>query len=128
MEGAMSEQTNGGLAVIAWSPAVMLERLGGDDELARQLVELFVAECPRMMMAVRDSVASGDADEVRRAAHAFKGSVGNFTEDAPMTTAFELEQCGRDGKSDQAATLLARLEVEVEAFLAALRRYEEGTA
>ncbi len=124
----MSEQADGGLAVIAWSPAVMLERLGGDDELARQLVELFVAECPRMMTAVRDSIASGDAEAVRRAAHAFKGSVGNFTDAAPMTTAFELEQCGREGHSDQAPRLLARLEVEVEAFLDGLRRYEKGTA
>jgi two-component system sensor histidine kinase/response regulator len=109
-----------------WSPAAMIERLGGDEELARQLVELFVAECPRMMSVVRESVASGNADQVRRAAHAFKGSVGNFTEAAPMTTAFELEQIGRDGLLDQASPLLVRLEAEVEQFLAALRRFEAG--
>jgi len=124
----MSEQMNGGVAVIDWSPAVMLERLGGDDELARHLVELFIAECPRMMAVVRDSVASGDPEQVRRAAHAFKGSVGNFTDDAPMTTAFELEHIGREGQIGRAAVLLARLEVEVEAFLAALHRFEEGTS
>lgn len=106
----------------------MLERLGGDEELARQLVELFVAECPRMMDVVRQSVASGDADQVRRAAHAFKGSVGNFTDDAPMTTAFELEQVGRNGELGPAASLLARLEGEVEAFVASLRQFEEGNA
>jgi HPt (histidine-containing phosphotransfer) domain-containing protein len=112
----------------AWSPVVMLERLGGDEELARQLVELFVSECPRMMDVMRTSVDSGDADQVRRAAHAFKGSVGNFTDDAPMTTAFELEQIGRNGELSRAASLLARLEAEVEAFLASLRRFEEGKA
>ncbi len=124
----MSEQMSGGVVVIDWSPAVMLERLGGDDELARQLVELFIAECPRMMAVVRDSVASGDPDQVRRAAHAFKGSVGNFTDDAPMTTAFELEHIGREGRIDGATALLARLEAEVEAFVAALHRFEEGTS
>lgn len=126
MKNAMSEQLNGGVAVIDWSPAVMLERLGGDEELARQLVELFIAECPRMMAVIRDGVASGDPDQVRRAAHAFKGSVGNFTDDAPMTTAFELEQIGREGQIDRATVLLARLDVEVEAFLAALHRFEPG--
>lgn len=109
-----------------WTPAVMLERLGGDEELARQLVELFIAECPRMMDTVRDSVRAGDAEQVRRAAHAFKGSVGNFTDGPPMTTAFELEQMGREGGVAGAPAVLARLEVETDAFVAALRRFEEG--
>jgi two-component system sensor histidine kinase/response regulator len=112
--------------MVHWTPGVMLERLGGDEELARQLVELFVAECPRMMAAVRDSVASGDAEQVRRAAHAFKGSVGNFTDGPPMTTAFELEQVGRVRSIADAHDVLRRLEQEVEGFVAALRRYEEG--
>jgi len=104
----------------------MLERLGGDEELARQLVELFTVECPRMMSVLRDSIASADADQVRRAAHAFKGSVGNFTDEAPMTTAFELERMAASGKIDDAPALLVRLELEVERFLAALRRFEQG--
>ncbi len=111
----------------AWSPVVMIERLGGDEELARQLVALFIGECPRMMTEMRESVTSGDADRVRRAAHAFKGSVGNFTDNAPMTTAFELEQAARDASLDTAPALLARLELEVETFLDALRRFERGT-
>ena len=109
-----------------WSPVGMLERLGGDEELARQLVELFIDECPRTMAAVREGVANGNADQVRRAAHAFKGSVGNFTDDAPMTTAFELERMGATGNVEAAPALLARLELEVEQFLAALRRFEAG--
>ena len=119
-------RTDGALVTLHWSPSTMLERLGGDEELAHQLVELFISECPRMMAAVRDSVASGNADQVRRAAHAFKGSVGNFTDEAPMTTAFELEQIGKDGRLDQTAMVLARLECEVEEFLSALRRFDEG--
>jgi two-component system, sensor histidine kinase and response regulator len=122
------QRVNGAATVPDWDPAVMLERLGGDEELARQLVELFVSECPRMMAVVRDSVANKDADQIRRAAHAFKGSVGNFTEDAPMTTAFELEQMGREGQIDGAPALLAKLETEVADFLVALNRFERGTA
>ena len=124
MAEAMQHQS--AVTTHCWSPATMLERLGGDEELARQLVELFVAECPRMMAVVRESVESGNADQVRRAAHAFKGSVGNFTDDAPMTTAFELEQIGKEGRLDQATPLLARLEAEVEHFIATLRRFEAG--
>jgi two-component system sensor histidine kinase/response regulator len=109
-----------------WSPAGMIERLGGDEELARQLVELFVSECPRMISAIRDSVASADADKIRRAAHAFKGSVGNFTDEAPMTTAFALERMGTAGNVAAATGLLPQLEREVEQFIVALRRFESG--
>jgi HPt (histidine-containing phosphotransfer) domain-containing protein len=122
------QQVNGAVTVPDWDPAMMLERLGGDEELARQLVELFVSECPRMMSVVRDSVANKDADQIRRAAHAFKGSVGNFTDEAPMTTAFELEQIGRAGEIAAAPALLARLEHEVSDFLVALNRFERGHA
>jgi two-component system, sensor histidine kinase and response regulator len=110
----------------SWSPAGMIDRLGGDEELARQLVELFVSECPRMMSAIRDSVANADADKIRRAAHAFKGSVGNFTDEAPMTTAFALERLGTAGNVAEATALLPQLEREVEQFVSALRRFEAG--
>jgi HPt (histidine-containing phosphotransfer) domain-containing protein len=104
----------------------MIERLGGDEELARQLVELFVSECPRMISEIRDSVAGADADKIRRAAHAFKGSVGNFTDGVPMTTAFALERLGAAGNVAEATGLLPQLEREVEQFIAALRRFEAG--
>jgi hypothetical protein len=45
-----------------------------------------------------------------------------------MTTAAELEHLGREGQIDRARVLLARLEVEVEAFLDALHRFEQGTS
>lgn len=122
-----SHRLDGALAAHAWTPAAMLERLGDDEELARQLVDLFVDDCPRMMADVRESVRAGSADLVRRAAHAFKGSVGNFTDGAPMTTAYQLETLGRDGVLDGAPALLARLEREVEEFLEALHRYHRRT-
>jgi two-component system sensor histidine kinase/response regulator len=113
-------------AATTWSPAGMIERLGGDEELARQLVELFVSECPRMMSEIRDSVAGADADKIRRAAHAFKGSVGNFTDGVPMTTAFALERLGAAGNVVEATGLLPQLERELDEFIAALRRFEAG--
>jgi signal transduction histidine kinase/CheY-like chemotaxis protein/HPt (histidine-containing phosphotransfer) domain-containing protein len=112
----------------AWSPQSMLDRLGGDEGLARQLVGLFLRECPRMMIAIREAVALGSAEDLRRAAHAFKGSVGNFTDGAAMTTAFELEEIGRDGRLRDAPPVLSRLEVAVEAFTSELQQFEREAA
>lgn len=107
-----------------WSPDRMIARLGGDEQLTRQLVTLFLSECPRMMAQVRDSVEQGSADVMRRAAHAFKGSVSNFSTDGPTVTAFELESLGREGTIAGAPALLARLEREVALLLDQLRAFD----
>jgi CheY-like chemotaxis protein/HPt (histidine-containing phosphotransfer) domain-containing protein len=109
-----------------FSGDAMLARLGGDESLARELAGLFVSECPRMMSAVRDSVASGDAEAVRKAAHALKGSIANFTEGAAMQAAFLLEQIGREGRPQDAAAALAMLEREVEELVRYLRDFSAG--
>jgi HPt (histidine-containing phosphotransfer) domain-containing protein len=107
-----------------WSPQQMIDRLGGDEELARQLVTLFIGECPQMMAQVRQSVEQGTPDLVRRAAHAFKGSVSNFLSGGPTVTAFALEQIGRDGRLDEAPAVLATLERQVDVLITQLRAFE----
>jgi histidine phosphotransfer protein HptB len=107
-----------------WSPDQMIARLGGDEELARQLVTLFIGECPQMMAQVRQSVEQGTPDQVRRAAHAFKGSVSNFLADGPTVTAFALETIGRDGRLDEAPAVLTTLERQVAVLITQLRAFE----
>jgi two-component system sensor histidine kinase/response regulator len=109
----------------AWSAGAFVSRFDGDEPLARELVALFLVESPRMMAAVRDSVHNGTADEVRRAAHTLKGSMSNFTDLAPVTTAFALEQHGAAGRLTDAAATLAQLEREMEGLLAAMRQFTE---
>jgi HPt (histidine-containing phosphotransfer) domain-containing protein len=106
-----------------WSPEQMIARLGGDEGLARQLVPLFMAECPRMMAQVRESVEQGSPDALRRAAHAFKGSISNFVTSGPTATALELETLGREERVAEAPAVLARLEREVASFLDQLRAF-----
>jgi HPt (histidine-containing phosphotransfer) domain-containing protein len=122
----MSDKLNNMSAAdeFVWSPDQMIARLGGDEDLARQLVTLFIGECPQMLAQVRDSVAQGTPDLVRRAAHAFKGSVSNFLTDGPTVTAFALETIGRDGHLDDAPAILARLERQVDALITQLRAFE----
>lgn len=125
----MSKQLNNINATdeFIWTPDQMIDRLGGDDELARQLVTLFIGECPQMMAQLRESVEQGTPDLVCRAAHAFKGSVSNFLLDGPTVTAFALETMGRDGRLDDAQAALSRLERQVDVLIAQLRAFEAAT-
>ena len=113
-------------AQAVWSAGTFVSRFDGDEPLARELVSLFLLEYPRMMAAVRDGVQDGSADEVRRAAHTLKGSLSNFTDLAPVTTVFALEQYGAAGRLTEAAATLAQLEREMEDLLTAMRQFTEA--
>ena len=110
--------------VLGWTPDRMLSRLDGDVELAVQLAQIFNDEYSRMLDELRTAVAAGAAAEVRRAAHALKGSVANFIDGGPTATAFELETMGRNGQLEESPALLDRLEQEVIALAAHLRGFQ----
>jgi HPt (histidine-containing phosphotransfer) domain-containing protein len=112
----------------AWTATALLARVGGDEEIARELVRLFINECPRMLEAIRTSVASQSPVEIRRSAHLLKGSVCNFTETGAATAALELEVIGREERVDDAPAALARLEQELEALLPQLQAFESDAA
>lgn len=100
--------------------SVLVRRFGGDAALVRELVTLFLAECPRMLECIRQAVRAGRPDEIRWAAHTFKGAVGNFGDRGVLLAALALEQAGRAGDTAQAPALLADLEREVDRLLASM--------
>lgn len=113
---------------LEWTPARMLSRLDGDVELAQQLAAIFVDEYPHMLDRLRAALASGVADDVRRAAHALKGSVSNFIDGGPTATAFELENMGRSGQLEGTSAVLDRLERELASLSSSLRRFHSEGA
>jgi two-component system sensor histidine kinase/response regulator len=90
--------------------AVALDRLGGDEELLREVAQLFLEEYPALLSQVRAAVAANDAGALQRAAHSLKGSVSNFGADAAYQAAFTLEMIGRNQEMSQAGSGLVALE------------------
>jgi two-component system, sensor histidine kinase and response regulator len=56
----------------------VLEDIGGDEELLRELVEAFVATYPETLQEIRQALCHDDLRTVSRAAHKLKGAVSNF--------------------------------------------------
>ena len=106
-----------------WTPAVLADRLGGDEHLVRELVDIFLAEYPKLLQAVRTSAGERDGVALRRSAHALRGSITNFVDDGPTVTALALERAGEDLRLDDATSLFAQLEREVEELATAMRRF-----
>jgi HPt (histidine-containing phosphotransfer) domain-containing protein len=112
----------------SWSADAMIERLGGDEQLARQLVSLFLEEYPRLIAQLKSSVGSGQADAVRRAAHAAKGCIANFIEGGPQATAHSIEQLAAGGRVADAAALVARLETEIAGLVQPMTKFERESS
>ena len=92
----------------------ILERMEGDVELLEEIVQLFLEDSPRLIAAMRDSLANADAAGLRMAAHAMKGSLSNFGSLPAGVLAFELEVMGRDGNLDNAAAVFASFLMSLE--------------
>ena len=106
---------------MTWTPGALAERLGGDEALALELVSIFLAEYPNLLNAVHASVARGDAQAIRRSAHALRGSVTNFVDEGPTATLFAIERAGAEARLDAVPALVGQLERELDALVAAMR-------
>ncbi|MEO5331238.1 MAG: response regulator [Magnetococcus sp. YQC-5] len=87
----------------------LLKTVDGDRELLQEITDLYFADAPRQMARIQRALASGDADEIREAAHSLKGATGAFGRIEVYHLAFDLEQAGRQGNLQQAAMLWNQL-------------------
>jgi two-component system sensor histidine kinase/response regulator len=90
--------------------AVALSRVGGDVELLREVVGLFLDDYPQSLELIREAVARGDQSSLERHAHSLKGSVSTFGAQEAFEAALALEKQGRSGDLARAQDGLRRLE------------------
>jgi two-component system, sensor histidine kinase and response regulator len=109
----------------AFSESAALESTGGDRELARELISVFLSEVPGWMRELEGAVQRGDAGEVQRLAHTIKGAVDSCGAPQAYDASMLLERMGRGGElggaQAQYATLdreLARVRPELVAYIA----------
>jgi CheY-like chemotaxis protein/HPt (histidine-containing phosphotransfer) domain-containing protein len=104
-----------------------LEAVGGDKELLREAVGLFMEQdYPRHRAELREGLARQDARAIRAAAHGIKGAVGSFGGRAARDAALCLETMGRKGDLGSAQRALEELEAEMERFAAFFARAQWG--
>jgi HPt (histidine-containing phosphotransfer) domain-containing protein len=90
--------------------SVALSRVGGDLELLREVVGLFLDDYPRSLDMIREAVANGDQSSLERHAHSLKGSVSTFGAQEAFDAALALEKQGRTGDLASSQAGLRRLE------------------
>ena len=92
----------------------LLDRLEGDGDLLAEMVGLFIADCPGRLRAIREALDRGDSKSLESAAHALKGSVGNFLAKEAHEAAWKLEVLGRQADLGHAEEAYWALEAEIQ--------------
>ena len=90
--------------------AYLLSRLEGDEQLANEVIALFLDECPKLLAAVRQVAKRRDASGLERAAHRLKGSLGDIAAPQAYHAADKLEQMARKKNLEDAEAALESLE------------------
>jgi HPt (histidine-containing phosphotransfer) domain-containing protein len=111
-----------------WNVRELLERLEGDQDFLRELLQMFRADSQTTLMKAREALAQEDLTEVSRAAHTLKGMLKNLSMNAAAEIAAGLETAARNGARAEAEALFERLDrslsgimPEVETHLAEVR-------
>jgi signal transduction histidine kinase/CheY-like chemotaxis protein/HPt (histidine-containing phosphotransfer) domain-containing protein len=76
----------------------LMELVGGDRVLARELAELFLDDLEPRVTEITAAVTGRDADRLRAGAHALRGSAGALKAQSVSTAAGVLETMGRSGE------------------------------
>jgi signal transduction histidine kinase/CheY-like chemotaxis protein len=103
--------------------AAMRARLGGDEELMREIMQLFLDDYPDRLASVASAVRDGDADAVRVAAHTMKGAAAQLSATSVAACASSLEQAASAVSVDWHLIQLGwgLLQREVEGLVVAIR-------
>lgn len=90
-------------------------------QLLSELVQIFVAEYPELLLQIDAAVRDGDADGLRKASHKLKGSLLQFS--APMAShaAADLENLGAGNSLENATSSVERVKMEIDSLVRLLK-------
>lgn len=97
-----------------------LSNMDHDRELFGNLVLVFIEESSQQMVEIREAIDKADATAAEKAAHATKGTVGNFAAQRAFELAYRLEVLGRERKLNELPEAFAALEYEMHRLRDAL--------
>ena len=106
---------------IVWNMGETLERLGGDEKLFHEVIEIFLDDVPKHLASLGRAVAAGDAEAVEEAAHILKGELGYLGISEVSQMARALEEIGRNSDLRFAAGLYATFASELSELLTSMR-------
>ncbi len=93
-----------------FNPDEFVDRMMGDADLARIIVQGFLEDMPEQIGLLKKFFEQGRPDQVSLQAHKIKGAAANVTARALQAVALEMEKAGKSGDMEKLTVLMPRLE------------------
>jgi two-component system sensor histidine kinase/response regulator len=103
--------------------ADLVERLMGNQKLAKRVAEAFVNNMPQELLALSTAIRNSDGEAIVIAAHSIKGAAANASGVTVSHLAGKLENLGRAGDIASAAAALPELYAEFQSLKPVIDRF-----
>jgi len=107
--------------LVSWSMEQTLEKLGGDEKLLQEVIEIFLEEAPKHVSALQIALDQESGEAVERAAHSLKGELSYLSMSELSSSALDLEEMGRNSDIEGVSRLLPQFEADVSQLLISMR-------
>ena len=92
---------------------LVLERVGGDMEFLKELVELFMSDYPQKLVQISKGIKKEDFKTIEETAHSIKSASGNLSLTRVYDLSFKIESMGKKGKIQDMEKAYNELEEEL---------------
>jgi HPt (histidine-containing phosphotransfer) domain-containing protein len=116
------DQAPAKMRVEAFDRTATLARLGGDQQLMNEVIQLFLDDCPVHLASIKAAVTARNLQTLRQSAHALKGAAGNISATALVKAAATLERIANEGRVEAAEAGWRLVTSEASLVMDALRR------
>ncbi len=96
--------------------AGFLDRLLGDEELAGEILDGFLADVPLQVDVLKKAIDTGDTHTIQHEAHSLKGASANVGAVTLREIALQVELAGKDENLNEAGLLISEIENQLEIF------------
>ncbi len=98
----------------AFDKKTLLKAFDNDWDFLKEIIEMFVADYPKMLQEIEGAIDAKDAPTLQRTAHALKGMLGNFQVETAVQKAYTLEKMGGAATFDQTKEIFTQLSDELD--------------
>ena len=119
----VGEAERGGAEAMIFDRAAFLDRVMDDEDLAREIIESFLADMPTQIEKLGASVDAGDCRLAEQQAHRIKGAAANLGGEALRAVAFEMEKAAKAGDLINVTARLPEMKTQFIRLREAMRKY-----
>ncbi len=117
----MTRMDNGPSGPIIFDREALLNRVLGDQEFTDLILQGFLEDIPRQIVALRKYLEAGDVAGAERQAHTIKGASANVGAEAMRVLCGDLERAGNAGELDKIQARMDELDAAFETLRHAMR-------